>query len=174
MQQARIQQLADQERHAAGLVELVHVGVAVGIDTYISPSMVSQALVYEFCASGAIDRSIETVKTALAERVKALAEALRRELPDAQFVEPEGGYFMWVTLPEGTDVQALHEAAAERGVAFVKGTDFLLDGGENTLRLAYSGVTPSEIDAGVARLAEAYHAVGGPASGGHVAASGTP
>ena len=49
---------------------------------------------------------------------------------------------MWVELPEGTDVDALFEAAAERGVQFVKGTDFLLEGGENTLRLAYSGVTP--------------------------------
>ena len=45
---------------------------------------------------------------------------------------------MWVELPEGTDVDALFDAAAERGVAFVKGTDFLLEGGENTLRLAYS------------------------------------
>ena len=49
---------------------------------------------------------------------------------------------MWVELPEGTDVDALFDAAAERGVQFVKGTDFLLEGGENTLRLAYSGVTP--------------------------------
>ena len=43
---------------------------------------------------------------------------------------PEGGYFMWVELPEGTDVDALFTAAAERGVAFVKGTDFLLEGGQ--------------------------------------------
>jgi threonine/homoserine/homoserine lactone efflux protein len=63
---------------------------------------------------------------------------------------------MWVELPDGTDVDALFAAAAERGVAFVKGTDFLLDGGRNTLRLAYSGVTADQIDEGVARLAEAY------------------
>ena len=42
-------------------------------------------------------------------------------------------------------------------MAFVKGTDFLLEGGENTLRLAYSGVTPEQIDEGVARLAEAAY-----------------
>ena len=54
---------------------------------------------------------------------------------------------------------ALFDAAKERRVAFVKGTDFVLDGGENTLRLAYSGVTPSEIDEGISRLAEAYRAV---------------
>jgi len=61
--------------------------------------------------------------------------------------------------PHGTDVHALHHAAAERGVAFVKGTDFLLEGGENTLRLAYSGVTPEQIDEGVSRLAAAYRSL---------------
>jgi 2-aminoadipate transaminase len=128
-------------------------------NTYISPNMVAQSIVYEFCASGAIERSIETVKAALAERVQALANALRSELSDAEFEVPQGGYFMWVTLPEGTDVGALFKAAAERGVAFVKGTDFLMEGGENTLRLAYSGVTPEQIDVGVARLAEAYRSL---------------
>jgi DNA-binding transcriptional MocR family regulator len=128
-------------------------------NTYISPGMVSEALVYEFCASGALERSIETVKTALAERARTLAAALRSDIPDAEFVEPQGGYFMWVTLPAGTDVASLFNAAAERGVAFVKGTDFMLHGGENALRLAYSGVTPAEIEQGVARLADAYRSL---------------
>jgi 2-aminoadipate transaminase len=131
----------------------------IATNTYISPNMVAQSIVYEFCASGALERSIETVRTALAKRVRALETALRRELPEAEFVTPEGGYFMWVTLPQGTDVATLHSAAAERGVAFVKGSDFLLEGGENTLRLAYSGVTPEEIEEGVARLVAAYRAV---------------
>jgi DNA-binding transcriptional MocR family regulator len=126
--------------------------------TYISPNMVAQSIVHQFCATGRIRDSIETVKAALAERVERLAAALERDLPDARFTPPEGGYFMWVELPEGTDVDALFQAAAERGVAFVKGTDFLLEGGQNTLRLAYSGVTADQIDEGVARLAEAYNA----------------
>jgi 2-aminoadipate transaminase len=131
----------------------------IATGTYISPSMVSQSIVYEFCASGAIERSVETVKAALCARAQALAASLRRELPEAEFVEPDGGYFMWVTLPEGTDVDTLHTAASERGVAFVKGTDFLLEGGENTLRMAYSGVTVDQIEEGVSRLAEAYRAL---------------
>jgi 2-aminoadipate transaminase len=131
----------------------------IATGTYISPSMVSQSIVYEFCASGAIERSVETVKAALKARAEALGEALRTELPEAAFVPPEGGYFMWVTLPEGTDVDALHTAAGERGVAFVRGTDFLLEGGENTLRMAYSGVTVEQIQEGVKRLAEAYRAL---------------
>jgi DNA-binding transcriptional MocR family regulator len=130
-------------------------------NTYISPNMVAQSIVHEFCVSGAIDRSIETVKTALAERVDVLAEALNKHLPEAQFTPPQGGYFMWVTLPEGSDVAAIFAAANERGVAIVKGTDFLLEGGQNTLRLAFSGVTADQIEEGVRRLADAVHAVSG-------------
>ena len=149
--------------YLVGASELIDDIRKLATNTYISPSMVSQAIVNEFCRSGAIQRSIETVKTALRERAERLGAALERELPDARFTLPQGGYFMWVELPEGTDVAALFEAAAERGVAFVKGTDFMLDGGENTLRLAYSGVTPDEVDEGVSRLAEAYRTIAVPA-----------
>jgi DNA-binding transcriptional MocR family regulator len=142
--------------YLVGPADLIGAIVKRATNTYISPNMVAESIVYEFCASGRIRDSIDTVKTALAERVKLLAAALERDLPDARFVAPEGGYFMWVELPEDTDVDALFTAAAERGVAFVKGTDFLLEGGRNTLRLAYSGVTADQIDEGVARLAEAY------------------
>jgi 2-aminoadipate transaminase len=126
---------------------------------YISPNMVAQGIVNQFARSGAIDRSIETVKAALKERVQVLSEALEREIPDARFVPPDGGYFMWVELPKGTAVAALFDAAVARGVQFVKGSDFVLEGYESSLRLAYSGVTVSEIEEGVARLAEAYREV---------------
>jgi 2-aminoadipate transaminase len=130
-------------------------------NTYISPSMVAQAIVAEFCRSGAIRNSIETVRRALRERRDATCAALERHLPEARFTPPEGGYFLWVELPEGADVEALAAAAGERGVVFVKGTDFLLEGGESYLRLAYSAVTPDEIDAGVGRLGEAYRSLAG-------------
>jgi 2-aminoadipate transaminase len=128
-------------------------------NTYISPSMVAQAIVNQFCRGGAIESSIATVRSALRERASVLAEALREELPEARFTPPEGGYFMWVELPEGTDVERLVEAAAARGVSFVKGSDFVLDGARNALRLAYSGVTPDQIREGVERLAEAAREV---------------
>jgi DNA-binding transcriptional MocR family regulator len=123
--------------------------------------MVSESIVNEFCRSGAIDRSIETVKQALRERVDRLSAALERELPDAKFRAPDGGYFLWVDFPDSVDVDALFGAAQDRGVVFVKGTDFLLEGGQNSLRLAYSGVTPDEIDEGVKRLADAYRSLDG-------------
>jgi DNA-binding transcriptional MocR family regulator len=133
---------------------------SLATNTYISPNMVAQSIVNQFCRSGRIDSAIETVKTALRARRDALVAALERELPEARFAPPQGGYFMWVELPESVKVAELETAAKERGVVFVKGTDFLLEGGENTLRLAYSGVTPEQIDEGISRLAEAVRSLG--------------
>ena len=133
---------------------------ALATNTYISPNMVAQSIVNEFCRSGRIEQSIETVRNALRDRRDALVAALERELPEARFAPPQGGYFMWVELPEDVRVSELETAARERGVVFVKGTDFLLEGGENTLRLAYSGVTPEQIDEGVTRLADAARSLG--------------
>jgi 2-aminoadipate transaminase len=129
-------------------------------NTYISPNMVAQSIVNQFCRSGRIDAAIETVRNALRERRDALVAALERDLPEARFAAPQGGYFMWVELPESVKVAELETAAKERGVLFVKGTDFLLEGGENTLRLAYSGVNPQQIDDGISRLAEAVRSLG--------------
>ncbi|HTT31726.1 MAG TPA: PLP-dependent aminotransferase family protein [Solirubrobacteraceae bacterium] len=147
--------------YLVGPAELIARVVKIATQTYISPNMVSQAIVHQFCVSGAIDKSIEVVRKALQERAETLCTALERELPDARFVKPQGGYFLWIDLPRGTDVAALFQAAAERGVQFVKGSDFVLDGGESSLRLAYSGVTPEEIEEGVKRLGEAYHELTG-------------
>ena len=108
--------------YLVGPAELIARIVKRATSTYISPNMVAQAIVHEFCQSGALQRSIETVRTNLEARVDALVGALERDLPDARFVAPEGGYFMWVELPEGTDVDELFAAAGERGVTFVKGT----------------------------------------------------
>ena len=145
--------------YLAGPTDVIGAIQKIATETYISPSMVSESIVNEFCRSGDIDKSIETVKAALRERVQVLGAALERELPDAKFQAPAGGYFLWVDLPEGADVDALFAAAQERGVVFVKGTDFLIEGGQNSLRLAYSGVKTDEIDEGIKRLAEAYHSL---------------
>jgi 2-aminoadipate transaminase len=133
---------------------------SIATNTYISPNMVAQSIVNQFVRSGRMDSAIATVKDALRERRDTLVAALQRELPEAEFSPPEGGYFMWVVMPEEVNVAELETAAADRGVTFVKGTDFLLEGGENTLRLAYSGVTPAQIDEGVSRLAEAARSLG--------------
>ena len=141
--------------YLAGPTDLIAATRRMATNTYISPSMVAQAIVAEFCRSGAVVSSIETVKSALRERRDVLCAALERKLPDARFVVPEGGYFLWVDLPDGTDVARVDELARERGVVFVKGTDFLLEGGGSSLRIAYSGVGTELIDDAIGRLASA-------------------
>src|ERR687889_2317489 len=128
--------------------------------TYISPNMVAQSIVNQFCRSGRVETAIATVREALRARRDAVITALERELPEATFARPEGGYFMWVELPEAVDVAEPETAAKEREVVFVKGTDFLLEGGRNTLRLGHSGGTPEQIDEGITRLADALHSLG--------------
>lgn len=132
-------------------------------NTYIAPSQVSQAIVYEFVSGDRFPAALQNVKEALAERAGTLGKALKEHLPQATFVQPEGGYFLWVSLPEGEghDCAKIAEEAADRGVQIVKGTDFLIEGGENAFRLAYSAVTADKIDDGVRRLAEAVEAAKG-------------
>src|SRR6201999_4581616 len=96
--------------YLVGSEDLIAKIVKLATSTYISPNMVSQAIVNQFCRSGAIERSIETVRKALRERARTLCSALSEHLPDAAFVEPEGGYSLWVDMPEGTDVAALFDA----------------------------------------------------------------
>jgi 2-aminoadipate transaminase len=149
--------------YLVGPPELIARIATLATSVYISPNMVAQGIVNQFCRSGAVERSTATVREALRERAQTLCEALEEHLPDARFVAPQGGYFLWVDLPRGTDVSALADAARERDVLFVKGTDFLLEGGDSSLRLAYSGVNSDQIVEGVKRLAEAYAQIGAPA-----------
>src|SRR6478735_2780677 len=132
--------------YLAGPAAVISRAAKLGTETYISPSMVTESIVNEFCRAGAFESSIETVTRALRERLGALVAALTRELPDARFTRPAGGYFLWVDLPATVDVDALFAAAQDRGVVFVRGAGFLLDGGRNSLRLAYSGVGVADID----------------------------
>jgi DNA-binding transcriptional MocR family regulator len=157
--------------HASSFTKTVCPGVRVGYlvgpkaviadiakratNLYISPGMVSEAIVHQFCISGDIDKSIATVSAALGERASRLASSLREHIPGVRFTEPDGGYFLWVELPDGVNVDKLVPAATERGVAVVKGSDFLLEGGHHALRLAFSAVTIDQIDEGVRRLADA-------------------
>jgi DNA-binding transcriptional MocR family regulator len=65
---------------------------------------------------------------------------------------------MWLELPDGLSADALFDAAAAAGIAYVKGSDCLLSGGERTLRLAYSGVGTAEIAEGMQRLGTVFQA----------------
>ncbi|MFY9488392.1 MAG: PLP-dependent aminotransferase family protein [Solirubrobacterales bacterium] len=127
--------------------------VTAGTNTYISPGMVSESILNEYLRSGKLGDSIQAIREALRERRDALTGALRELIPDARFVTPTGGYFLWVDLPATIDTDAVAATAAERGVPITRGSDFMLDGGRNCMRMSYSSATPEQIRAGVERLA---------------------
>jgi 2-aminoadipate transaminase len=124
---------------------------ALATSTYITPVLLGQATVFEFLRRGNFEPNLERVSILLGARRDAMLEALQRELPDARWSRPQGGYFVWLELPEGADAGALLERATAAGVTFVPGADF--GGAPNTARLAFSFVSPDEIREGVRRLA---------------------
>jgi DNA-binding transcriptional MocR family regulator len=111
---------------------------------------------------GVLAENVKTVNAALRERRDALVEALRDRIPEADFVVPEGGYFLWATLGgDHVDTPKLLELAKEEGVAFVAGPDFMLDGGETSLRFSFASVPADEIPEGVERLARSLERLRG-------------
>jgi DNA-binding transcriptional MocR family regulator len=163
--------------HASSFSKTVSPGVRVGYlagpaeeikklakkanETYISPNMLAEAIVLELCRSGELDRNIEFVKGELKARCDALVSALREQLPEAEFVVPDGGYFLWLDLAEGTDTVALLAEAKEEGVSFVAGPDFMIEGGERSLRLSFAPVPADRAAEGVRRIAAALERLRG-------------
>jgi 2-aminoadipate transaminase len=129
---------------SAPLVELAN-------STYISPALLGQATIFEFIDRGRFEPNLERVNGLLKTRRDAMLAALEKHFGGARWLRPEGGYFIWLELPEGTN--AANVLARAEGVTAVLGTDF--GGAPNTLRLAFSFVSPDEIEDGVARLARA-------------------
>jgi DNA-binding transcriptional MocR family regulator len=127
--------------------------ITTATNTYISPGMVSESILSEFIASGRLDTSIATVREALRERRDAVCDAIEQHLPGSTYVKPDGGYFVWVKLPGDVDTDELAPRAAQAGVPFAKGSDFMLAGGRDSLRLAYSSAGADDLREGVERLA---------------------
>jgi len=130
---------------------------AIGLyatNTYIAPSMPAQATLAAYCAAGHFEPGVVRATAALHERCDAMVEAVGAHFPaSARFVQPEGGYFLWVDLGDGADTSALAARAQAAGVPFVPGSDFYADGaGATELRLAFSAVAPAQIHAGIERL----------------------
>jgi DNA-binding transcriptional MocR family regulator len=129
--------------------------------TYITPALLAQATVYEFLRRGLFESNLERVRGLLGARRDAMLEALDRELSGrASWNLPEGGYFLWLELPEHVDGSELLPRAAEAGVRFVPGADF--GGTPSSARLAFSFVSIAEIDEGVRRLARLVAAAPAP------------
>jgi 2-aminoadipate transaminase len=138
---------------------------AIAVSTYVSPVIFTQAIVWEFLRSGLLEPNLVRAGGKLRERRDAMLEALERELPDASWSHPEGGYFIWLDLPAGLDSAELLAQAEQNGVTFVKGTDFFAGpGGESSARLAFSFASPAEITEGIGKLGSAVGRLRTPAA----------
>ena len=126
------------------------------MDTCTAPPM--QRLVARFLAGGSAEKHLAGLRHAYRDRKHAMQGALAQELGDfgATWTDPHGGFFLWLTLSEHTDTQALFPAALAEGVAYIPGQAFSISGRfDNALRLAFSAEPPERAREGVRRLRRA-------------------
>jgi DNA-binding transcriptional MocR family regulator len=139
---------------------------AMAVSTYITPPFLTEATVFEFLRRGSFEPNLKRVRGLLRARRDAMLAALERHFgPGASrgWSRPGGGYFVWLDLADDVAAADLLARAEAAGVTFVKGADFFPGGagGRSSARLAFSFVSPEEIEEGVARLASAVPAAVG-------------
>ncbi len=118
----------------------------------------TQAIVAEFASRGLLQKNIDNVKVVYREKRQVMLNALEEhmpKLPGLKWTKPQGGLFLWVTLPKYMDTEELFFEAVEQNVAFVTGTAFYANnGGRNSMRLNFSFPTSEDIVEGIKRLAK--------------------
>jgi len=127
-----------------------------------SPSF-SQVIADAFIRSGKIDGYIASVREEYKRRAACMTDALKRHLPEyVRWNEPRGGFYIWLTLPEGSDSTPILKLAIDGGAVFVTGSTFDPEGKRNdTMRLSYCNNTPEEIERGIPIIARAIREVCG-------------
>ncbi len=129
-------------------------------------STFTQFVAYEVARDGFLDKHVKLIRQIYRERRDVMLQALEEFFPPAvTWTHPQGGLFLWVTLPEGVDMPAIFKAALEQNVAFVAGDSFYAnsndgrgnDGREGSrhMRLNFSNAAPEQIREGIQRLAAA-------------------
>jgi 2-aminoadipate transaminase len=117
-------------------------------------AQLTQMVVHEVVKDGFLDSHIPTIRKLYADQCQAMLSALTEFFPaGASWTRPEGGMFIWVTLPRQIDSMKLLEEAVAQNVAFVPGAPFYANTVEhNTMRLSFVTVSPEKIREGVAIL----------------------
>ncbi|GER22717.1 GntR family transcriptional regulator [Zafaria cholistanensis] len=121
----------------------------------LCPPTLNQMLISHYLEGHDWVGQIASYRGLYAERCAAMLAALAEDMPEGvEWTTPEGGFFVWVTLPEGVDTYPLLRPAIEAGVVFIPGAAFSPAGApSNKLRLAFSAVAADKIREGVRRLA---------------------
>jgi DNA-binding transcriptional MocR family regulator len=120
----------------------------------LCPSSFTQMMISEYLANADWQGQIDTFRGVYKERKDAALSAMQEYLPNLETTRPDGGFYLWVTLPEGIDSKAMLPLAVKELVAYTPGTAFYGDGtGQRYLRVCYSYPTPENIKVGIKRLA---------------------
>ena len=114
-----------------------------------------QRVLHRYLMDNDLDEHIKGIRKLYGSHREIMVDAMKKYFPDnVRFTEPEGGMFLWVTMPDSVSSVKLFDKAIERKVAFVPGTPFYVEGGDNTFRLNFSNADPERIEIGIRRLGE--------------------
>ena len=122
---------------------------------------INQMVVYEVSRGNFLDKHVKMIRKVYSERRDVMLAAMDGYFPsEIDWTHPQGGLFLWGTLPEYLNSEEVLEAAVEQKVAFVPGAPFYPDGGgHNTMRINFSNATPEKIQEGIARLGRVLHMI---------------
>ena len=122
----------------------------------LCPPVFDQYLATEFLTSGALDANLVKTKAEYRRRRDLMVSLLKKYMPEGvTWTCPEGGLFLFLTLPEGIDTIDMYDEALSKGVAYVAGSFFFLDGSHrNTMRLNFSFVAEEKMEPGLKLLGE--------------------
>ncbi len=126
----------------------------------VHTNVLSQMIAYEFVSRYSIDEHIKKLREAYGKKCKYMMDAMDKYFPeDVKHTHPEGGLFLFCTLPEGFDSKELMKKALERNVAFVPGTSCMIDDKAvyNTFRMNYSTASEEDIEKGIKTLGEVIY-----------------
>ena len=120
----------------------------------LCPTSFGQMMISEYLSTADWKGQIDTFRGVYRERKDAALSAMQEFLPKLETTRPDGGFYLWVTLPEGIDSKAMLPLAVKELVAYTPGTAFFGDGtGQKYLRICYSYPSPENIRVGIKRLA---------------------
>lgn len=120
----------------------------------LSPSSFTQLVVSEYLKDADWRGQIDTFRGVYRERKETMLKALQEHLPELEWTNPNGGFYVWLTLPDDLDAKAMLPRAVKELVAYTPGTAFYADGnGRQNMRLSFCYPTPENIKIGIRRLA---------------------
>ena len=134
--------------------EITRQAVTVKQGTDLHSNILSQRIIARFLSDYPIDAHISKITSAYATQCDCMIASIKEEFPEeVSFIRPDGGMFIWATLPDGYSSLELFERALKVDVAILPGIPFYTDGGgASTMRLNFSNSTPERIKEGISRL----------------------